>query len=362
MKNNWFKSGSNFHLREVAHKVDPLPVGIHKLEENPETGELYLTEVQEKFVFPYKIFGAEKSFIERVKITYDNTGGNLGILLSGVKGTGKTVTAELICNILELPVIMVSFATGGLPDFINNLPDDVVIFFDEYEKLHKSAKPRFDDDDNPISDMDDYLLSVMDGSLNTSRRKVFILTTNDAWINKNMLQRPGRIRYYKTFGDLSLAVITEIIDDMLEDKSFRESLIDTISQLEIITIDIVKSMVIEVNIHKEKPEAFLSFFNVKKIDNKYDIFMKIGNKMELIRANCSVNTPNLSKRYVNANFYIDNGNYSLGLITAVINSTSCKVKLFAEYNKREGVDDMREEIIEFRSSIGRHESFNEYTF
>jgi len=183
MENKWVQIGSDYHVREVGNELESLPVAIYALERNPMTGQLYLTKMEDKFSLPSKIYGVERSFIDRVKKTYSNTDGNLGVLMSGVKGTGKSITAKQICNELGLPVVVIKERFTSTPDFINALQDNAVVFFDEYEKMYDGS--------------DHSILTVMDGVLTTEYRKVFLLTTNSTYVNENMLQRPGRIRYHQ---------------------------------------------------------------------------------------------------------------------------------------------------------------------
>ncbi len=70
--------------------------------------EFYLERISKEFDFSYKVYGFNRSFVDRVVRTYDNLNGNLGILFNGLKGTGKTVTAKRICNALNLPVLVTS--------------------------------------------------------------------------------------------------------------------------------------------------------------------------------------------------------------------------------------------------------------
>jgi hypothetical protein len=258
MNNKWTKSANNYFLREVSQQVNKLEPAIYKVEAMPMSGELYLSHVQDKYDFPYKVYGMESGFISRVKRTYDNTNGNLGILLNGVKGTGKTVTAKQICNKMNLPVIVVSAMFENIPGFINSIQQDIVIFVDEYEKIY--------------ADRDHSVLTIMDGALDNGFRRIFLLTTNNLYINDNMIQRPGRIRYLKTYNDLSRSAIEEIVDDKLQHTELREVTIEFISQLELITVDIVKAIIDEVNIHNEDPKEFKDVFNIKVMDNKYNVY------------------------------------------------------------------------------------------
>jgi hypothetical protein len=254
MKTSWFQNGNEYHYGEVSSQIDVLPVGIYNIKTHPMTGKIYLCKVDEDFKFNHKIYGLEKDFVQRVKTTYNSVKDNLGILLNGVKGSGKSVSAKLICNTLNLPVIVVDGKYDYLPTFISELQQNVVIFIDEYEKIYKE---------------DGDVLTVMDGIFKTAYKHVFLLTTNDLFINRNMLQRPGRIRYVKTYEDLTSDVVEEIIDDMLVNTSHKEDCIQSISNLAIITVDLVKSIIQEVNIHDEAPSKFIDFFNVKSSYGDY---------------------------------------------------------------------------------------------
>ena len=59
----------------------------------------------------------------------------------------------------------------------------------------------------------------MDGVYNSKHRKIFLLTTNQLYINDNLIGRPSRIRYKKTFGNLSAETIKSYLGDNLIDKS-----------------------------------------------------------------------------------------------------------------------------------------------
>jgi SpoVK/Ycf46/Vps4 family AAA+-type ATPase len=116
----------------------------------------------------------------------------------------------------------------------------------------------------------------MSGTYTTSFRRMFILTTNRLWINENLLNRPGRIRYKKNFSDLTRAQIQEILEDCLAEKEFEEEIIEFMKPLKLITVDIVKSIVSEVNIHKESPEICCKDFNLEFKEDTYSIISLHG--------------------------------------------------------------------------------------
>lgn len=267
MNVKWKRNGSAWMQTEKQELEDKLAVGIYNISLCSKTG-LYLTLKEHKFDFPFKLYGSEPQFAERVKKAYLSTKGNLGVLFTGLKGTGKTVTAEIICNTLNLPVVIVDTDWKELLiPFMNSIEQNIIFFFDEFEKVFPSDYAHASK-----------LLPIMDGVLRNDSRKVFLLTTNSLNVEESMLSRPGRIRYLKNYGNLDVTTITEIVDDKLVNKSFRADLIKYIAGLEVITIDIVSSLVEETNIFNEAPVAYASFFNVKTATPKNDIYKLVINE------------------------------------------------------------------------------------
>lgn len=91
MKTVWVKVGNTLHQTlEGSQVILQHPENkIYNLCQNPDTYEIYLEEIADKFEFNFKLYGLEEQFINHVVTTYENTNQNLGILLDGKKGTGK---------------------------------------------------------------------------------------------------------------------------------------------------------------------------------------------------------------------------------------------------------------------------------
>jgi hypothetical protein len=121
----------------------------------------------------------------------------------------------------------------------------------------------------------------MDGVDNSTHRRVFLMTTNEINLNQNYLERPSRIRYIKTYNDLKLETINQVVDDILIHKHHKNDCVEFISKLNIITIDIVKAIISEVNIHNQAPQEFQDFFNVKTTTLTYEIYEVIDNNTVL---------------------------------------------------------------------------------
>lgn len=238
-KQIWLQDGNVFSQGSATTVSHPegLPKGIYEVKLSM-TG-FYLSKIAESFTFDYKLYGLNQKFIDYVLKTYENTTGNLGVLLDGIKGTGKTVTAKELCNRLQLPVILVQSmgkdTNSKLIKYLSTAIDfDCIFFFDEYEKEFKNSSD---------------VLSFMDGTYNSIYRKVFLLTTNELNVDPNLLGRPSRIRYKKSFSNLSEEVTREILNDILEDKTAIEKVIELTHSMNIITIDLIKAIATEINIH-----------------------------------------------------------------------------------------------------------------
>ena len=110
----------------------------------------------------------------------------------------------------------------------------------------------------------------MDGVHNSQYRKIFLLTTNELEINNNLLGRPSRIRYVRSFGNLPEETTLELLNDILIDKSAVEPVLDLIRQMQIITVDLVKALAQEVNIHGvDKIDMIRKNFNLEFSDFTY---------------------------------------------------------------------------------------------
>lgn len=214
-----------------------------------------LKKIANKFDFNFKIYDLDcNDFLDLVKDTWESdifieSNKNLGIILNGTKGTGKTLSSKILCNKLGLPVIVVTGIIDGMIGFIQSLEFECIILIDEAEKTFKRGED------------DELLVKLIDGVYNRSR-KLYILTTNRLDINENLLGRPGRIRYIKEFGNLSNKAVKEFLDDNLKVPEQRKNILELVDILEISTIDILRNIVEEVNIHKEISEN--SYLNVPK--------------------------------------------------------------------------------------------------
>lgn len=177
----------------------------------------------------------------------------------------------MCANQVQRPVILItsSFGPLDLAGYLGSINQEVVYFIDEYDKIFEDSNQ---------------LLSIMDGIFNSKFKKLFLLTKNDGMISRFMIDRPGRIRYIKEYGNLSVETIQEIVEDLLVNKQHTEELVDRLATIEIITVDIVRSIIVEMNIHNFTPTEAFTYFNVTVKNPYIDVFEIIdGKEVELFR-------------------------------------------------------------------------------
>lgn len=203
-------------LIKIGKQIIPKTVGldydlengkIYDLKMEDYTGVLYLEE-NGTFNLPKKIYHEQSDvdFINRIITYFNATDKNTtGVLLNGVKGTGKTVMAKQIALKSELPIIIPhsSFPSRAFIDFFKKLTTPVVILIDEIEKTRDTEK----------------ILTFLDGVEMTCKKLVIMTSNESSKINENLFDRPSRVRYYREFENNN----SEYIKEILHDQGFEDA-------------------------------------------------------------------------------------------------------------------------------------------
>lgn len=239
-----------------------IPVHNYIMKQNLQTLK-YELFIKDDFKLPKKLYG-DFNHLDRwlASFTY-NTGKNMGIILTGQKGGGKTIDAQLFCKKMNMPVIMVTenFSGPEFIDFITN-PElgECIIFIDEFEKIYGRG----------TTDESVDLLSIMDGNYNT--KLLFLLTVNDYNLDKYLINRLGRIKYRRDYSDLEDSVIEEVIGDMLDNKSHKDSIYKFFEKVNMKSFDLLINIIKEMNLFKEDALECGKHLNLKSEDKMYDVY------------------------------------------------------------------------------------------
>ena len=251
-----------------ADSVDDLklskevPVGVWKLSCAQYVG-FYLEETEIKLSHG-KIYGDAQDIADHVAEAFEKNdpNKNLGVLFSGEKGLGKTLTTRLILEKFydKKPIIIISEYINGMADFISKFKG-CVILMDEFEKF--TGGNTDSEDENSLTKQES-LLSIFDGNTGCSGN-LFLLTVNNTYkLNENLKSRPGRMRYHYKFTSENATVVRNYCNDNLNNKEIIENVVETLGSAGFVSMDILSSFVDELNkFPDKKPSEVLKYFNIE---------------------------------------------------------------------------------------------------
>jgi len=253
----------------VRKKLNELPPKNFVIHFDSEKGEYYGVEVEE-FTLPVKIYGDYSIDIKRYLNSFNTLDKNLGILLSGYKGAGKSLMAKQLMIEAKLPTLIIeeNFKGTKFNDFINSINQEVVVFFDEFEKVYKEQVDQ------------EELLTLFDGVVDS--KKIFLLTANKDNINEFFENRPSRIKYLKQFKTVDKELLEEIMEDILEDSAHEDAFVDIVNTLGECGKDLIISLIEEVNMTGDSPLECAKRMNIKIPRARYDFvaLLNSGDKHE----------------------------------------------------------------------------------
>lgn len=185
---------------------------------------------------PKKVYTTKDDdlFIKRVNTYFEKTNKlSTGVMLSGVKGTGKTVMAKVIAKNSGLPIIVVDedFPTSRINDFFRKFSTPVVVIFDEVDK-------HWDTED---------LLGWLDGVQTNAKKLVLFTCNNENRVNEYLQNRCSRVRYKRHFEPNDNV---RFLKEILKDKGVAKDEIEAtykfiIDSFELLSIDNILSFIDE---------------------------------------------------------------------------------------------------------------------
>lgn len=270
-----FASGNTIRAGVTGQTVDRVPAGYWIIKLDPMSG--YYLEKINAFDIPEKIYGDIEDRAQKAINSFRKWDGNLGVLMSGYKGTGKTLLAKRACiQCVEegIPVICMTQAYSGADfiSFLNEIQHPCVMLIDEFEKIFQVK----DEDDGGAQNT---VLGLLDGAINS--KFLFLLTINEEQkMSKFLLNRPGRIHYKWDFKGMSDDMIEEVALDNLKDKKHLNDILRISTYVGDMSMDILLSIIREVNEYPgQSVDKLLEDMNLQQDTTAYKVSIYLDGQL-----------------------------------------------------------------------------------
>lgn len=291
---NIIKDNNNYYIHDNVEILNKLQPSVYELDFDNKSRECYLKRNSD-LSLPKKIYPLDEELIEISTDDFISNNSNLGILLIGNKGQGKSVTAKRIIKKINIPVITIN---KSLPDDINfisylsTIKQDFILFIDEFEKIFPINLHV-----NKDIHTQESFLSFMDGTNKIDNKILFLLCSNDK-INDYLINRPSRIKYLKEYFELDQKVFDHITDDLLNNKDYYDDLKKNVSMLNLNVDTLIE--IIKLSNKLNKPYSdFKDIFNYKFPNIVYDLYEVDQNFNRIKHLNTATykSRPDFNKEY-----------------------------------------------------------------
>ena len=235
----------------------------------------YLEHDKDKFAISDKTYGSLARRADRIIKTFEDRTSSTGVLLTGLKGAGKTLLSQKVSNILlekGLPVILIEqpFHDAHFISFLNKIGECVVIF-DEFARVFE-IKRTAEGDKDPQNN----LLGVFDGN-KSCKRLIFVIDNNFHKMNEYYVNRPGRLFYHFEYNRLEEIVIDEYCQDLKVDKAIQNQIKAAYFRIRLFSFDILKAIVEEhLRFPKETISEIVETLNIDT-ESFYKTYLQISN-------------------------------------------------------------------------------------
>ena len=256
---------------------DKLPAQVYTIRFSQMKG-FYLEKHQNIEINEEKIYGVHLQKIQKVIKSFEKMERNLGVILSGDKGIGKSLFAKILSNEVVskgYPVIIVDTYYPGIASYIEDIEQECMILFDEFDKTFASIK--HNEDASPQST----LLSLFDGM--AQGKKLFVITCNEfRSLNDFLINRPGRFHYHIRFDYPSPNEIKEYLTDKLEKTFYSEiEKVVSFSRKVSLNYDCLRAIAFEINLGETFEEAIKDLNIINTREEMYNIRLLYKDGTEL---------------------------------------------------------------------------------
>ncbi len=239
----------------------------------------YLDEYANIAVKEDKVYGGHMQKAEKVLRSYEKFDRNLGVILSGSKGIGKSMFARLLSVEAlknDIPVIIVDKYIPGIASYIETIDQSVMVLFDEFDKTFGDVRVKEGEVEAQAA-----LLGMFDGM--TSGKKLFVITCNDIRkLSDFIVNRPGRFHYHFRFEYPSAEEIRTYLHDKLDESCYKEieRIVDFSRKVDL-NYDCLRAIAFEINNGESFQNAAgdLNIINLSEECYDFILYFKNGSPM-----------------------------------------------------------------------------------
>ena len=250
--------------------MEKFPPKVYTIEFDPNSGP-YCRIHNDIEIKEDKIYGAQPEKVEKVLNSFGSFQRNLGVILSGDKGIGKSLFAKMLsigANAKGYPVFIIESPFPGLTSYVESIEQECVIILDEFDKMFR---------DNEGKGVQAGMLSMFDGF--STGKKLFVVTCNDiVKLNEFIVNRPGRFHYHLRFAYPNGAEIAQYLEDKLRKEMYGEipEVVAFSRRIEL-NYDCLRAIAFEINLGIPFREAISDLNILNTTANYYTIRVSFRN-------------------------------------------------------------------------------------
>lgn len=280
------QGGSTYDIFDDSLKVyEQLPAQPYIVRFSDKRG-FYLEKYPNFEITESKIYGVHMAKVQKVINAFAKMNRNLGVILSGDKGIGKSLFAKaagMEAITRGIPVIIVDTYYEGIASYINEIEQEVMVLFDEFDKTFGEVREK-EGKSSPQAE----LLTLFDGL--SVGKKLFVVTCNNLRsLNDYLVNRPGRFHYHFRFEYPSSEEVREYLEDKLAQEYYSEiENVVSFSNKVKINYDCLRAIAFELNNGEAFSEAIkdLNIVNIER--EQYNIRLAYQNGLTAISRGNSI--------------------------------------------------------------------------
>lgn len=244
---------------------DNLPAQFYTVRFSERSG--FFLEKTQEIAVTEKVYGVHEAKVNKILAAFGAAERNLGVILSGEKGIGKSLSAKMLAEKAYkagYPVILVTSFIPGVSDFLAEIEQEALILFDEFDKTFCGKKEH----EGSALDPQTETLTLFDGV--NPGKKLFVITCNELRkLNDYLVNRPGRFHYHLRFEFPVDEEVREYMTDKLDAEYHNEiEKVVSFSHKVSLNYDCLRAIAFELNTGLPFEEA-IKDLNILKLENEW---------------------------------------------------------------------------------------------